>query len=132
MAMVDCHGLPLAIDLESASPHESRLLESLLRQNFLRRHERPRFIIGDKAYDSDRLDARLEKRGITLIAPNRTNRAQTQDRRRLRRYRRRWKVERFFAWLFNFRKLVVRYEAHAANFFGFLQLGCAMILLRHL
>src|SRR5688572_5380238 len=62
MAMVDCHGLPLAIDLESASPHESRLLESLLRQNFLRRHERPRFIIGDKAYDSDHLDARLEKR----------------------------------------------------------------------
>jgi hypothetical protein len=37
MAMVDRSGLPLAIDLESASPHESTLLENLLRQSFLRR-----------------------------------------------------------------------------------------------
>jgi transposase len=132
MAMVDSNGLPVAIDLESASPHESRLLESLLRQSFLRRGDRPRFIIGDKAYDADALDVRLAKRGITLISPNREGRKKTQDGRRLRRYRRRWKVERFFAWIFNFRKLVVRYEVHACNFFGFLHLACAIILLRHL
>jgi transposase len=132
MAMVDRHGLPLAIDLEAASPHESKLLESLLRQSFLRRDGKPRFIIGDKAYDSDKLDSRLAKRGITLIAPNRENRVQTQDRRQLRRYKRRWKVERFFSWLFNFRKLVTRYEVHAANFFGFMLLACSQILLRHL
>lgn len=56
----------------------------------------------------------------------------TQDGRHLRRYKRRWKVERFFAWLFNFRRLVVRYERHPWNFFGFLHLACAIILLRHL
>jgi hypothetical protein len=69
MAMVDRSGLPLAIDLESASPHESTLLENLLRQSFLRRVvDRPRFLIGDKAYDSDPLDARLARQGITLLA----------------------------------------------------------------
>jgi transposase len=134
MAMVDRSGLPLAIDLEDASPHESKLLEALLRRRFLRgAGDRPRFLIGDKAYDSDPLDARLARQGISLIAPERANRKVFhQDRRHLRRYRRRWKVERFFAWLFNFRKLVTRYEYHAANFLGFLHLGCAIILLRRL
>jgi transposase len=132
--MVDRSGLPLAIDLESASPHESTLLEDLLRQSFLRRVvDRPRFLIGDKAYDCDPLDARLARQGITLIAPNRCSRKVfTQDGRQLRRYRRRWKVERFFSWLFNFRKLVTRYEFHAANFLGFLHLACAIFLLRRL
>jgi len=36
--------------------------------------------------------------------------------RPLRRHARRWKIERFFAWLFNFRRLVVRCEYHAENF----------------
>lgn len=48
------------------------------------------------------------------------------------RYVRRWKVERLFAWLFNFRRLVVRYEYHAENFLGFVHLAAAIILLRHL
>ena len=48
------------------------------------------------------------------------------------RCRRRWKIERLFAWLFNFRRLVVRYEYHAENFQGFVHLAAAVILLRHL
>jgi len=52
--------------------------------------------------------------------------------RQLRRYKRRWKVERLFACLHNYRRLVVRYEWHAENYLGFLHLGCAMILLRSL
>jgi hypothetical protein len=55
-------------------------------------------LIGDKAYDSDRLDAPLmQHNGTEMIAPNRQNRnLQTQDGRPLRRYVRRWKVERLF------------------------------------
>ncbi len=92
-------------------------------------------LIGDKAYDSDRLDqALMQDYGTEMIAPNRmrlrTHR--TQDGRALRRYSRRWKIERLFAWLFNFRRLVVRYEYHAENFQGFLHLAAAVILLRHL
>lgn len=90
-------------------------------------------LIGDRAYDSDPLDARLAaERGIELIAPHRSNRyrPQTQDGRPLRRYRRRWKVERLLGWLQNFRRLVTRYERHAQNFLAFVQLGCLMILLR--
>ena len=95
----------------------------------------PARLIGDKAYDSDTLDARLAvERGIELIAPHRggRRRAPTQDGRALRRYRRRWKAERLNAWLQNSRRLVTRYERHAENFLGFAQLACLMILLRAL
>jgi transposase len=92
-------------------------------------------MIGDAAYDSDPLDQRLEEEhGIHLIAPHKINRSrkQTQDGRELRRYCRRWKIERLFAWLHNFRRLVTRWEYHEANFLAMVQLGCLVILLRHL
>jgi transposase len=116
----------------SASPHEVTLVERTLDAGFT--NEVPARLIGDKAYDSDGLDERLrEDWGTEMIAPHRRGRkrAKTQDGRPLRRYRRRWKIERLFAWLQNFRRLVVRYEFHAENFLAFVQLGCIVILLRH-
>ena len=56
----------------------------------------------------------------------------TQDGRSLRRYQRRWKIERLFAWFQNFRRLVVRYERFAENFLGMLHLACWLILSRGL
>ena len=109
-----------------------KLVEATLEARFVA--DVPERLIGDKAYDSDRLDERLmQNYGTELIAPNKVNRrVPTQDGRPLRRYRRRWKMERLFAWLFNFRRLVVRYEYHAENFQGFVHLAAALILLRHL
>jgi transposase len=90
-------------------------------------------MIGDKAYDCDPLDEKLAKFGTELIAPHKANRkkTKTQDGRKLRRYKRRWKIERLFAWLQNFRRVVVRYEYHADNYLGFVQLACMLILLRN-
>ena len=90
-------------------------------------------MIGDLAYDSDPLDQRLRRRGVRLIAPHKHNRVRpnTQDGRELRRYCRRWKIERLFAWLHNFRRLVIRWEFHQANFLGLVQLGCVLILMRN-
>ena len=83
------------------------------------------------AYDSDPLDASLRKRGIDMIAPQHPRRRRkSQDDRKLRRYRRRWMIERVFAWLMRSRRLVTRYEHKAENFLGFVQLACAVILLR--
>ena len=90
-------------------------------------------MIGDKAYDSDPLDERLKEFGTELVAPHKANRkkAKTQDGRKLRRYKRRWKIERLFAWLQNFRRVVTRYEYHVDNYLGFVQLACMLILLRN-
>ena len=92
----------------------------------------PKRLVADKAYDSDPLDEALSKIGVELIAPHKKNRVKkkTQDGRKLRRYRRRWTVERFFAWLQNYRRLVARYERKLENFLGMVRLGCILILLR--
>src|SRR5690606_33724500 len=97
MAIVDGHGLPIGIRIASASPHEVTLVEDTLDAVLT---DDPERLIGDRAYDSDPLDARLQhERSIELIAPHRGNRRkQAQDGRSLRRCRRRWKVERLFAW----------------------------------
>lgn len=132
MAVADASGLPIAAHVQSASPHEVKLVEATIGSRFV--SAVPDRLIADKAYDSDELDHRLQRQmGIELIAPHRGNRKKqpSQDGRKLRRYKRRWKIEQLFAWLQNFRRLVVRYEYHADNFLGMLQLGCAVILLRH-
>ncbi len=131
MGLADAEGLPLAIDAGSASPHEVTLVEATLDASFL--EDLPERVIGDKAYDSDSLDRRLEdERGVEMIAPHRGNRSRppSQDGRRLQRYKRRWKIERLFAWLQNFRRLVVRYEYHLHNFLAMAKLGCIILLLR--
>jgi transposase len=131
MAVVDGNGVPLSFSVHEASPAENTLLEETLEvtpEGFL-----PKRLIGDKAYDDDKLDRRVRQRfGVELIAPNRRNRRKTQDARPLRRYKRRWKVERLFAWLGNSRRLVVRYEHHIDNFMGFLSLAFALVTLRRL
>jgi transposase len=130
MAFSDGSCAPLALHTESASPHEVTLVRETLPRGFVR--EKPERLVGDKAYDSDPLDEALLEQGIEMIAPHRKDRKKkkTQDGRKLRRYKRRWNIERLFAWLENFRRLVVRYEYKDENFLGMAQLGCIVILLR--
>jgi transposase len=132
MAVADRSGLPLAVNTASASPHEVTLVKETLGAGFV--PGKPERLVGDRAYDSDPLDAELRGEGIEMIAPHRKNRKKpkTQDGRRLERYKRRWKAERLFAWLGNFRRLVVRYERRAENYLGFVQLGCVVIVLKYL
>lgn len=103
MVIADASGLPIAVYTDSANPHEVRLVQATI--NEIVTLGRPRRIIGDRAYDSDPLDEALASQGIELIAPHRKNRKKpaTQDGRLLRRYKRRWKIERLFAWLNKFR-----------------------------
>lgn len=132
MVVVDGEGLPLGSQLTAASPAEVTLGEATL--DAIEAPQEPARVIADKGYDSDAFREALAKRGIELICPHRTNRtkAKTQDGRPLRRYRKRWKIERTFAWLGNFRRLVVRYERSLTVYNAFFHLACCLILLRWL
>ena len=138
MVLVDGAGTPLGVHLDSASPAEVKLVDLTLetvrvgRLSPGRPHSRPKRIIADKAYDSDPLRKHLRNRGIELIVPHRKKRRKppTQDGRPLRRYKRRWIVERTNAWLQNFRRLVVRYERSAKIFLGLVHMACAIIVLK--
>ena len=132
MALGDAHGLPIAIHTEAAAPAEVNLVAATLEQRVVK--EKPLRLIADRAYDSDPLREQLLAEEILLLAPHRRGRTKPSfnDGRWLRRYTRRWKIERLFAWLYNFRRLIVRWEYRAENYLAFLQLGCAIILLRYL
>lgn len=75
MAITDASGLPIAVHVASASPHEVTLVQDTLDATF--GFDYPERLIGDRAYDSDALDADLASLGIEMIAPNRRNRRKT-------------------------------------------------------
>jgi transposase len=137
MVLVDGQGLPLGVRLESASPGEATLAEAKLAAVKVPRpkgrpREKPKRVIADRAYDSDPLRERLAKRGIDLIVPYRKNNKHRryEDGRKLRRYKRRWIIERTNAWLGQFRRLLVRHEHLLATYRAFFYLACLWITLR--
>lgn len=137
MVLVDGQGLPLGVRLESASPGEATLAEATLKEVRVPRakgrpRQNPKRVIADRAYDSDPLRERLKKRGIELIAPYRKNNKQRsyEDGRKLRRYKRRWIIERTNAWFGQFRRLLVRHEQLLATYRAFFYLACLWITLR--
>ncbi len=95
--------------------------------------ELPPRLIGDKAWDSGKHDKILAARDIQLIAPKKKGLRPSKRRqhgRSFRRYRRRWKVERLFAWLKRFRRVATRWDEKAENYLGFVHLAAAILLLR--
>lgn len=131
MIMVDAKGLPVAAYSTNASPHENQLVKKLFQ--FMVDDQLPQRLIGDKAYDSDLLDQDLQQLGVEMIAPHRANRRPeniTQDGRPLRRYKRRWTVERTIGWLQHFRRLCIRWERSNLLFQAFLHFGCSILLLK--
>ena len=91
-------------------------------------------VLADRGYDSDPLRDDLEGQGFRLIAPHRANRKRPSrnDGRRMRRYRRRFVVERTFAWVQSFRRVATRYEYLCHLYDGFVSLACAFIALSKL
>jgi transposase len=130
MVLADGKGVPLGVSLHSASPHEVKCADETLDKI----GGKPEHLVCDKAYDSDAFRKNLEEQGIELVAPHRENRRKprTQDGRALRRYKRRWKIERTIAWLGNYRRLVTRWERNDRMYQAFLHIACALITCNNL
>jgi len=122
--------------VEKASPAEVQLLEPTLKNGRIgsRRAKRrkPQRLLAERGYDSNAVRVLLIKRDIEPIIPARShNRVATpQDGRKLRRYKRRWIIERTNAWWQNVRRLVVRYERSAKNCTALVPLACALTTLK--
>ena len=139
MVLADGQGLALGVCVEAASPSEVKLLERTLdavkvkrRRGQRRRPHQPERLIVDRGYDSNPARALLVKREIEPIIPARSNNrvATHQDGRKLRRYRRRWLLERANAWLHTVRRLVVRYEWRVGVYLAFVRVARILMALR--
>lgn len=138
MVVVDGQGIPLGIHVTSAAPSEMTLVDATLRTIAVPRahgghpRRKPVRLIGDLGYDGNVIRDALARQGITPIIPYRGGRVNKpyEDWRQLRRYRHRWIIERTFAWLGNFRRLVVRYERLTSVYCALLYFAAALIALR--
>ncbi len=129
---MDRGGLPLALVLTGANRHDSVALTATVdaihpvRQRRGRPRKRPAKLHADKGYDFKRCRTDLRARGITP----RIARRGIESSQHLGRHR--WVVERTFAWINQFRRLVVRYERHADLYRAFLVLAATVICFRRL
>jgi len=141
MLVVEAHGLPLGFQLASAQRAEVKLAEQTLRSIRVRRSRgghprcRPKKLIADRGYDSMALRRALKRRGIQTCIPQiRRKQARRKPGRPLKdrsaEYRRRWVIERTFAWLGNYRRLLVRWERRLEVYRGFFTLALILICLR--
>jgi transposase len=129
---VDAGGVPLAVVLTKANRNDITQLLALvdgvppIRGKPGAARRRPTIVYADRAYDSQPHREELRRRGIA----SRLARKHTGHGSGLGRFR--WVVERTFAWLHRFRRLLVRYERSATIHEAFLRLACVLICHRRL
>jgi len=130
--LVDATGIPLAFSVTGGNRNDVTQLIPLLEAVPAvagrpgRPRRRPDSVIADRGYDHDKYRRLVRERGVEpLIA-----RRQTDHGSGLGRYR--WVVERTFAWLHNFKRLLVRYERRADIHHALLALGCCLVCFRRL
>lgn len=131
--IVDAAGTPLAIEHTGANVHESQraiaLVDAIprIKQPRGARRRRPVTVFADRAYDAEeKIRVALRQRGIIPFIPKR----RTQHGSGLGKIR--YVVEAAFHWLFNNRRLRVRYEKRDDIHDAFLAIGCLLICWRRL
>jgi putative transposase len=134
--LVEADGGPLAIVIAGANVHDTKLLAATLDAIVVTRPpptaEQPQHLCLDKGYDNPTGEDAVAAHGyvphIRRIGEEKLDPATGEQRFPARR----WVVERTLAWLSKCRALLVRYDKHAANFLGLLQLACALLWFRRL
>ena len=125
------HGLPLAESIFAANVEEKLAVIPTIEEG-LKHLPKPKNILGDANFGSKPLNKKLWKKYHThLTAPPKRHYVHFfHDGRRLRRMKRRWKVERCLAWIKSHRRIDVRWDVYQENYLGFIRLTCSMLLIK--
>jgi transposase len=130
--IVDGYGTPLQVTLTGGNRHDVTqllpLVDSLpkIRGTVGRPRQKPKRLYADRGYDFDKYRRELRARGITpKIARRGIAHGSGLGKKR-------WVVERGFAWLHRYKRLRTRYEVRDDLHLGLMQLACALICYRKL
>ena len=91
--------------------------------------QRPRYLVGDKGYDSQKIRRTLRRQHSTPIIPKRKN-AKYKPRFNRGLYRERNRIERLINRLKQFRRVATRYEKRADNYLAMLMIAAIFIWLK--
>jgi transposase len=141
MLVVDGNGLPLGFHLDSANRAEVRLAQQTLDTIRVARpqgrpKQRPQKLVADRGYDSRAFRCTLRRRRIRMCIPTKRRPKNWKPKRgrpvvaRKDDYRLRFTVERSFAWLGNFRRLLIRWEHHFAVYRSWFTVAVLLLCLR--
>jgi transposase len=141
MLVADGHGVPLGFHLASAGCAEVRLATATLDTVVVRRlrgrsRRRPAKLVADRGYDSRAFRASLRNRGIRMCIPPKRRPAHWKAKpgrpvvASQEDYRLRYKVERTFARLGNFRRLLIRWEHLFSVYRSFFTVAVLLLCLR--
>ena len=125
--LVDATGIPLAWTVTGGNRNDVTQLIPLLDAvpavagRVGRPRRRPDRLSADRGYDHDKYRRELRRRGIKPEIAHR----QTEHGSGLGRFR--WVVERTFAWLHQFKRLLVRYDRRHEIHQAFLAIGCCLV-----
>ena len=120
-ALADAKGRLIAILLTGGEAHDCPVAERLIR-----RVQRPKRMLGDKAYDSAELREELDEHGTRPVIPNRSNRKQPFSFSK-HLYKLRWRIEAAFNRLKDFRRIATRYDRLARNYLASVCLAAALV-----
>lgn len=127
-------GKPLVFMLTGGECHELIVFESLMERGVVRwaglgrPRLRPKRLVGDKGYSTEKVRGYLHRYGVGVVIPYRANqRARGSFDRRL--YRERNRVERLINRLKQFRRIATRYEKRAANYLAMLTIAAITLWL---
>ena len=130
--LVDATGIPLASSVTGSNRNDITQLIPLVervppvRGRVGRPRRRPKRVTADRGYDHDKYRRQLRQRGIA------SDIARRQSTHGSGLGRARWVVERTFAWLHNFKRLLVRYDRRHEIHEAFLAIGCCLVCFRRL
>ena len=120
-ALADAKGRLIAILLTGGEAHDYPVAKRLIR-----RVKPPKHMLGDMAYDGDRLREKLDQRGTKPVIPNHPNRKQPLSFNK-RLYKLRWRIESAFNRLKDFRRIATRYDRLARNYLASVCLAAALV-----
>jgi putative transposase len=132
--LVDEHGGPLAVAIDGANVHDTKLLERTIDAIVIERPDPEQVIQNlclDKGYDNPTGEATCAATGYVPHI-RRIGEEKLDTRGEKTHPARRWVVERTIAWLQKCRALLIRYDKKAQNYKGLIQLACALLWYRRL
>ena len=106
--------------LTGGQVHDSQVVDQLLHAE-----HSPVAVAADKAYDSEKVRQQIKDEGALPVIPSRSN-ALKKAFCPKRIYRRRHKIENFFCWLKDYRRISTRYDKLALNFLAATSLVAAL------
>jgi putative transposase len=132
--LVERDGGPLGVVIDGANVPDMKLLEATIEAVVVERpdvEEVEQHLSLDKGYDNPTgHEVAAKHKYVAHIRPIREDRR--ESRRPGRRKPRRWVVERTLAWLSKCRAILIRYDKHAVNYLGLIQLACGLLWYRRI